>query len=125
MSPRKLRLLEDKALRDAAKLNVLTDVELIKSDMDKHGPAQRISEAGIEYLRTLGEGALDIAHENKGTLSGGLAIGLAGIAAWMFRDNIMDLIDGFLEESENADAEPVEGPRIADTDADLPEQTET
>lgn len=105
MSPRKLRLLEDKALRDAAKLNVTTDVAIIKADAEAQGPAARVTEAAADYLRILGEGAIDVAKENKGQLAGGIALAAAGVAAWLYRDTILEVIDGFLAGQEESEEE--------------------
>jgi len=112
MSPRKLRLLEDKALRDAAKLNIAAYVELFKAEAKAGGLSNRVAEAVTEYLETLGEGALDMARENKGQVAGGLALGIAGLAAWIYRDTIFDMIDGFLAaveedgDEDGAEADP-------------------
>lgn len=119
MSPRKLRLLEDKALRDAARANVTTDVELIKADMQQNGPGKRMAETGGDYVRIFADGVLDIAQEHKGKVAGGVALGLAGLAAWFFREPILAVIDGFLDDDdadETGDAEPIESENISEAE---------
>ncbi len=105
MSPRKIRLLEGKALRDAAKLNLMTDVALIKADAEAQGPGARITEAVADYLQILGEGAIDLAKENKGQLASGLGLAAAGVAAWLYRDTILEVIGGFLEGQQGGEEE--------------------
>ena len=105
MSSKKQQFLDDKALRNAAKANVTTDVELIKADIQGNGPGKRLKDTGSEYARIFADGAAEVGQENKGKIAGGLMLGLAGLAAWVFRDEIIDAIDGFLTEDEILDAQ--------------------
>ena len=117
MSPAKLRYLEDRLMRDAARANVMTDVELLKSDMDEEGPATRVAEGGADYLRILADGAMDIAASNKGKVAGGVAMGVAGLALWLFREPILQTIESFMgDQGDGGDAEPIDPPGIQSED---------
>ena len=113
MSPQKLRFLEDKAMRDAARLNVMTDVELIKADIEEEGPGKRLAETGADYARILADGAMDVVQENKGRAAGAAALGIAAVAAWIFRDEIAELIGSFLHDDEQGDPEPGASPDVS------------
>lgn len=107
MPANKLRLLQDRALRDAAKQVVTTDLALMRADLAQGGVANRAAETGTDYLKLLGEGALDMASDNRGKLAGGVvALALAGIAAWVLREQIGEVVAGFFESDDDDDAEP-------------------
>ncbi|MEO5707455.1 MAG: hypothetical protein ABIT10_03430 [Alteraurantiacibacter sp.] len=97
MSPLKRRLIEDRELRDAARAVVSRDVSFLKDDVEEQGVASRVMAAGADCARTMADGAIDIAHENRGWLSGGVALLAAGLALWIYRDEIGDLVSGMVE----------------------------
>jgi acyl CoA:acetate/3-ketoacid CoA transferase alpha subunit len=101
----KLRLAEDRALRDAARAVLDNDVGLIKADVAEHGVASRVWSTGVDYARIMAEGAIDLASENRGKLSGGLALAAAGLAVWIYRDQIGDLVSGMVEGLQPDDAD--------------------
>lgn len=105
MSPMKLRLAQDRALRDAARAVVTNDVEFIKADVAEHGVASRVWSTGADYARIMADGAIDVAKENRGKLSGSLALLAAGLAVWIYRDQIGDLVSGMVEGLQPDDAD--------------------
>lgn len=101
MAPMKHRLLQDRAMRDAARQVVDGDLSFIKIDVKQKGVASRVAETGGDYARSFADEAIGLASNNRAIVGGGIAIALAGIAAWAFRDPIIEVIDGFLEGSED------------------------
>lgn len=97
MSPAKRRLLEDRAMRDAARAVVKADVELIKSDVREEGAVSRTMSAGTDYLKLVGEGALDLANEHRAKTGGLIAMAIALLAAWFFRREIGELLGGIVD----------------------------
>ena len=111
----KLQLLQDRALRDAARQVVTTDLALMRANLDQSSVANRAMETGTDYLKLLGEGASDIASDNRGKLAGGITLALAGIAAWLFRDEIGEVLAGFFENDDDDIEEPEAPENIAET----------
>jgi len=105
VSPLKQRLVEDRAMRNAARANVETDIAIIKGEDGDQDLTGRLLEGGKDLARTLGDGALDMAGDSKGRLGGAVALAVAGLAAWIFRGTIMDVIEGFFAEADDALAE--------------------
>ncbi len=97
MSPLKRRLVEDRAMRDAARAVVRADIELLKASLGEEGAAARSMEAGGDYLRLVGEGAWDVIADNRGKSAGLFGLALAGLAAWFFREEVTEAVTGFLE----------------------------
>lgn len=93
----KRRLAEDRALRDAARAVLDSDVGFIKADVAEHGVASRVLSTGADYARIMADGAADVAKDHRGKLSGGLAILAVGLAAWIYRNEIGDLVSGMVE----------------------------
>ena len=107
----KQHLLQARALRDAARRVVTDDVAYVRSDAAQRGWAMSAARMGGDYLKLVGEGALDFAQTNRGKVAGGVALGLAAVTAWAFRDQIADAIVGGLDS-----AEPDAAPDISSTD---------
>lgn len=111
MTPQKRTLLELRALRDAARKVVSADVAYVRSDAAKRGWAKSAAMAGVDYLKLVGEGALDLARENRGRVAGGVALTVAALAAWAFRDQIADALAGSpsdaSEDADQPEPEPV------------------
>ncbi len=104
-------------MRDAARANVETDIAIIKGEEGDQGLAARLLEGGKDLARTLGDGALDMAGDSKGKLGGAVALGLAGMAALLFRKPIMDAVEGFFAEAEEALAEAEASSEMEETEA--------
>ena len=78
-------------MRDAARQVVTHTVEQMKADVQEHGLASRLLETGTDYARVVGDGALDLARENRKPLAGGAVVVIAGVAAWLLRAELADL----------------------------------
>ncbi|MFC3097730.1 hypothetical protein [Alteraurantiacibacter palmitatis] len=94
MSPLKLRLIEDRAMRDAARAVVEADIARLKDGVQVQGLASRTAEAGTDYLRIMGEGALDLVREDKARAGAYAALAAAALAAWLFRDTLAEAMRG-------------------------------
>lgn len=103
----KLQLLQDRAMRDAARQVVTTDLALMRAGLAQNGVGNQTVETARDYLNLLGIGAADLASENRGKLAGGLALAVAGAAAWLFRYEIGEVLAGFFgsEEAEDLSGE--------------------
>jgi hypothetical protein len=97
MSPLKRRLVEDRAMRDAARAVITADIDLLKADVAEQGLASRSMEAGSDYVKLVSEGAWDVVSENRGKAGGILGVAVAGLAAWFFREEIAHAVSGFFE----------------------------
>lgn len=113
MSPQKRRLLEDRAMRDAARELVNHQVAWFKAGAGEPGFASHVLETGKDYARTVADGAIDLAQEHRGKLSGGLAITALAAAAWIYREQLGELVAGMLDGFSGDDD---------DTDNDTAEQ---
>ena len=105
MSPMKRRLMEDRAMRDAAREVVDRQIAWFKAGAGEPGFASHVVETGKDYARTVADGALDLARENRGKLSGGLAVAALAAAAWLFRGQLGDLVAGMLDGLAGDDAD--------------------
>lgn len=97
MSPLKRRLIEDRAMRDAARQVVDRQVAWFKAGAGEPGFASHVLETGKDYARTVADGAVDLARENRGKVSGGLALAALAAAAWLYRGQLGDLVAGMLD----------------------------
>ena len=97
MSPMKRRLIEDRAMRDAARQVVDRQVAWFKAGAGEPGFASHVIETGKDYARTVANGAVDLARDNRGKLTGGLAVAALAAAAWLFRGQLGDLVAGMLD----------------------------
>jgi len=103
------QLLEDRALRDAARALVQADVENLKADLKGKSIGSRVADRMTEGAVDVFEEAVDVAEDNKGVL----ATLIAAVVLWFARNPIMSLFDDreleeesdSHEEEEQADAE--------------------
>lgn len=122
MAPGKNRLLQDRAMRDAARGNLTNDVSFLKQDVKEKGVAARLLDLGKDNARTMADGARGLADDNRGKMAGGAALAVAGLAAWIFRKPIMAAIDDLLADMQGEAAsflgEPDDSVCIGSTDTD-------
>lgn len=92
MADLKQQLAADRAMRDAAKLVVETDVDFIKGDVERQSIGERVK------LRAE-EGALEAAEyteANPGRVGSAIALIIAALFAWIFRERIVEAVDSWI-----------------------------
>ncbi|MDA7787857.1 hypothetical protein N8940_01325 [Sphingomonadaceae bacterium] len=100
-------MLEDKALRDAAKALVAADIAHLKSDLRAKSVGERVIGRAAEGASDVFEEAVEVADSNRGVFAALIAAALI----WFARNPLMDLFsddsDGDLDgnDSEEFDAE--------------------
>ncbi|GAA0278507.1 hypothetical protein GCM10009127_19370 [Alteraurantiacibacter aestuarii] len=123
MADLKQRLAQDRANRDAARTLVTHDVDFLKDGVREKGFGLRMLDFGRDNARIATDGARDLAQNNRGIVAGGLALALAGVAAWIYRKPIMEagrsLLADMQAETEKLLGEPDESANIANTDTNF------
>ena len=94
MTDRRLRMLEDKHLRDSARALVEADVEHIKADFANKGMAKRALFRLRENAGELYDEALDVADSNKGAV----AAVFAALVVWFARNPLLDMVGLGIEQ---------------------------
>ena len=103
------QMLEDRALRNAARALVQADVEHLKADLKGKSIGSRVADRMTEGAVDVFEEAVEVAEDNKGVL----ATLIAAVVLWFTRNPIMSLFDdreldeelGDHEEQAEAEAE--------------------
>ena len=96
MTDRRLRMLEDKHLRDSARALVEADVEHIKADFANKGMAKRALFRLRENAGELYDEALDVADSNKGAV----AAVFAALIVWFARNPLLDMVGLGIEQDD-------------------------
>ena len=96
MTDRRLRMLEDKHLRDSARALVEADVEHIKADFANKGMAKRALFRLREKAGELYDEALDVADSNKGAV----AAVFAALIVWFARNPLLDMVGLGIEQDD-------------------------
>lgn len=100
MSWREERLIEDRALRDAARAVLMADLAHARSSFSAKGMADRVGSR-------IGDGALDVLETAKETASdnrGIIAALIGAILLWLGREPLLEAL-GFGDDAE-AEADP-------------------
>ncbi|MEW4448059.1 hypothetical protein [Qipengyuania sp. JC766] len=100
----KMRMLEDRALRDAAQALVKADVAHLKSDFSAKS-------LGSRALARVGDGTEELVEIGKDAAKkhgGWFALGAAAVALWFFREPIVSLFDDTDPEADPA-ADDIKG----------------
>ena len=107
MTSRRMRMLEDKHLRDSARALIDADIKTLKSNFAHKGLGKRALDRVREGATDLYDEALDVAEDNKGAL----AALIAAIVVWFARHPILELFgidtdandedDGYYPQSEH------------------------
>ena len=105
MTDRRLRMVEDKHLRDSARALVEADVEHIKADFANKGMAKRALFRLRENAGELYDEALDVADSNKGAV----AAVFAALIVWFARNPLLDMV-GLGVEQDDERTEPSDEP---------------
>jgi len=96
MTDRRLRMVEDKHLRDSARALVEADVEHIKADFANKGMAKRALFRLRENAGELYDEALDVADSNKGAV----AAVFAALVVWFARNPLLDMVGLGIEQDD-------------------------
>ena len=100
-------------MRDAAKRLMSTDVALLKHDVEAKGVPSRAASQASAFASTATSYAAQYASQHKLKVGTGIALGIAGLAAWKFRHEIEDMLDNILhrDDAENAETTTEKAPR--------------
>lgn len=90
------QLLEDRALRDAARGLVQDDIAFIRDSVAARSLPARLADRVTGGARDIADEAAIVADENRVMLGSVVALGVAGLAAWVFREPLRAGIDGLL-----------------------------
>lgn len=93
MSDTKAQLREDRAMRDAARSLVTNGLDHLRGDLADQGIATRAAIRMREGAEGLADDTAQFARENPGRIGSGLALGFSLLFAWLFRDQISELVE--------------------------------
>lgn len=103
MSDPRRKMVEDRALRDAAMALVKADIAHLRNDLTTKGIGARLMDRVAEGANDVLDEAVDVAENHRGVL---ITL-VAAIALWLSRNPIIALLTG--EESDDAEAEEPDG----------------
>ena len=98
------KMIEDRALRDAAFALVKADVAHLRADLTTKGIGERLLDRVADGANEVLEEAVDVAENNRGVL---ITL-VAAIVLWLSRNPLIALITG--EDTEGDDEEEPEEP---------------
>ena len=98
------KMIEDRALRDAAFALVKADVAHLRADLTTKGIGERLLDRVANGANEVLEEAVDVAENNRGVL---ITL-VAAIVLWLSRNPLIALITG--EDTEGDDEEEPEEP---------------
>ncbi len=101
MSELERRLLEYRALRDAARANFLADVDHAKHSFSGKNIAGRFVDRISEGARDVFDQASETAEDNRGII----AALIGAIVLWLSRGPLLELL-GFTPETDDENADP-------------------
>jgi hypothetical protein len=91
------RLIEDRALRDAARAVIEEDIAMLRASLGEQGVASRVSQSvGTTITGRIRAGASDVLEQAKQTASdhrGVLAVLVGAILLWLMRGPLLALLD--------------------------------
>ncbi|WP_338244754.1 hypothetical protein [Aurantiacibacter hainanensis] len=91
-------LKEDLMLRNAAKRLVKADLAFLKGDMAQKSLGGRVADRAKDGAADMAENAADYADTHRVQVGTGVAVAIAAIAAWIFRDRLADAVYDMLHE---------------------------
>jgi len=106
MSRLERRLVEDRALRDAALELFKADIAFIRSGIRERGVGARLADRLGEGTRDMVDEAADYAEANKGVV----AAGLAALVLWFARGPILKFFAGLMGDDEEAEDDATDDP---------------
>lgn len=99
MSDLERKMMEDRALRNAAFALVKADIAHLRVDLTTKGIGARILDRVTEGANDVLEEAADVAESNRGVL---LTL-LAAVVLWLARNPLLSLFDGDDEQGEETE----------------------
>jgi len=96
MSTSTSQLLEDRALRDAARGLVRNDIAFIRESVSARSVPARVADRISGGARDIADEAAVVADENRAVLGGALFVGAVGLTAWVFRSQLEQGLDDLL-----------------------------
>lgn len=107
------RLIEDRALRDAARAVLTEDIEHLRASLSEQGIASRVSTGVSSTISArIRTGAHDLLTELKaqaGERKGMIALLVAAVILWFSRGSLLEMAEELLE-SDFDDEDPVPAP---------------
>lgn len=97
MSALRIRMLEDRHLRNSAKALVEADIAHIKSDLAERGLGARAADRIADGASEVYDEAVEVASDNKGAL----AALIAALVLWFARNPILDAL--FVSDDDDPD----------------------
>lgn len=102
MTPMERQFVEDRAMRDSAKALFEADIAQVRGDLAARGVGERIGARIGEGAVDMADEALELAGENKGTLSAAVA----ALLLYVFRNPLIEWLfgedDGDFDEEDAA-----------------------
>lgn len=92
------QLQEDRALRNAAKRLVKSDLGFVKSGMAQKGLGARVAGRAKDGAADIAESTADFAETHRAQVGTGIAIAVLAVAGWIFRDRLSDAIFDLIHE---------------------------
>jgi len=87
------QLLEDRAMRDAARDLVHGDIGFIRESLGMRSVPARLADRLTGSAREIADEAAAVAEENRTVLSAGLVLATLGLGLWFFREPLQDTAD--------------------------------
>lgn len=116
------RLIEDRAMRDAARGVLEEDITRIRASLGEQGVASRVSSSvGSSISGHLRAGAADVLEQAKQQASdhrGVLAVLVGAILLWLMRGPLLALVEGDVDEDAQHDENGEEAGADAGTGAE-------
>lgn len=96
------QLAEDKALRDAALALFKADLRFIRTDLDRRGIGERVTDRLGDGARDLADDALDFATDHKGVV----AAAFAAVALWFTRAPLLRMLAEMFDDADEEAEQP-------------------
>jgi len=93
MTDLKAQLKADLALRERAKALVAGGLNHVRGDVSAKGIASRTATRMREGAEGMMDDSAQFVRENPGRIGSGVGLGLGLVLAWIFRDEIAEIVD--------------------------------
>ena len=93
------QLLEDRAMRDAGRGLVQSDISFIRESVAARSVPARLLDRVSGGARDIADEAAVVAEENRKVLAASVALGTLGLVGWIFRDRLQALFHDLLAQA--------------------------